>query len=172
MEHSLSFTLQLFRQTIPHTQTLTLRVIVLRSHALPFRARAQVTLSGPLVSPFPCSRAPISPVAVACTRTERSTQTVRHILSRFERRDLKPKPTHFDRNPNCFVSHTPDSLGTQPSIALCHTVPAPHLLSRSQLFFSPTSETHSLCSLVYPDLSIHTVDILSLAVVSLPSYLS
>ena len=84
LEHSLSFTLQLFRQTIPHTQTLTLRVIVLRSHALPFRARAQVTLSGPLVSLFPCTRAPISPVAVACTRTERFTQTVRHILSRFE----------------------------------------------------------------------------------------
>ena len=36
LEHSLSFTLQLFRQTIPHTQTLTLCVIALRCYVLPF----------------------------------------------------------------------------------------------------------------------------------------
>ena len=103
LEHSLSFTLQLFRSTIPHTQTLTLRVIVLRSHPLPFRARARVALSDPLVSLLPCTRAPIFPVAVACTRTERSTQTVRYILFRFEHRDLESKPTHLGHDPNRFV---------------------------------------------------------------------
>ena len=125
MKHSLSFTLQLFRPTIPHTQTLTLCVIAHRSHALPFRARARFTLSGPLVLLLPYAQAPISLVAVACTHTERSTQTVRQTLFRFEHRDLRPKPTHFGRNPNSFVSHTPDSLGTQLLIALCHIVTAP-----------------------------------------------
>ena len=165
---SLSFTLQLFRPTIPHTQTLTLRAIVLRSHALPFRARARVTLSGPLVSCFPCTRAPISLVAVACTRTEHSTQTVRYISSRFERRDLKLELTHFGRNCNRCVSHTPYTLGTQLLIPFCHTVPAPHLMSRSQLFLSSTSGIDSIRSFICPDHSVYTVDMVSLAVVSLP----
>ena len=169
LKHSLSFTLQLFRPTIPHTQTLTLHVIVLRSYALPFRARAQVTLSGPLVSLFLCTRAPISLVAVACTRTERSTQTVRRILSRFEHRGLKLQLTHFGRNRIRCVSHTPYTHGTQLLILFCHTVLAPHLMSRSQLFLSSTSGIDSVRSFIYPDHSVYTVDMVSLAVVSLPS---
>ena len=67
-----------------------------------FRSQARVTLSRPLVSLLPCARAPIFPVAVACTRTERSTQTVRDILFRFEHWDLEPKPTHLGHDPNRF----------------------------------------------------------------------
>ena len=119
----------------------------------------------------PCARAPISLIAAVSTCTERSTQTGRHILFRFERRDLKPEPAHLGHNCNRFVSGTPDAirLNFLRHFAI-YSTSSPLAVSQSAV--SLVNFRNRLGALTHiADLSIPAVAILSLAMVSFPSYI-
>ena len=140
LKHSLSFSLQLFRKIIYHTQTLTFGTIAALG--------AHIALSSSSVSLLPCARAPTSLVAIASTCTKRFTQNCRCILFRFEHWDLKPKPIRLVAIaivPFLVLRTLSDST---PHSTLPYAVIAPTLLSRSQPFPSSASETDSVHSLI------------------------
>ena len=90
-------------------------------------------------------------------------QNCQRILFRLERWDLKPEPVRLGRNCSRFVSRTPGAIGLNSPQHFAIYSNSSHL-AVSQSAVSLIRFRNRLGALTHiPDLSIHTVDIISLS---------